>query len=76
MRLSTKERAGIIDTSRIFEGGHLAEAFIENMADDKKRENLERDIVVEGNKHFALCRKCSHKLEGLAKRPKEGDLPL
>ena len=76
MRLSIKEKAGIIDTSRIFETGHLAEAFLENMADDQKKKNLEREIVIEGNKHLALCRKCSHKLEELEKRPKEGDLPF
>jgi hypothetical protein len=76
MRLSIKERAGIIDTSRIFEMGHLAEAFLENMADTQKREKLEREMVVEGNKHLALCRKCRHKLEELEKIPKDQDLPL
>ncbi|KKS13978.1 MAG: hypothetical protein UU70_C0002G0002 [Candidatus Yanofskybacteria bacterium GW2011_GWA1_41_6] len=76
MRLSIKERAGIIDTSRIFETGHLARAFLENMADVKKKKNLEREIIIEGNKHLALCEKCRHKLEELEKRPKDQDLPL
>ena len=76
MRLSIKEKAGIIDTSRIFETGHLAGAFLENMAEEQKREKLEREIVIEGNKHLALCRKCRHKLEELEKKPKDQDLPL
>ena len=42
MRLSIKERAGIIDTSRIFETGHLSETFLENMADAQKRVKLEK----------------------------------
>lgn len=57
MRLSIKEKAGVIDASRIFETGHLSEAFLENMADAKKKGKLEREIVIEGNKHLALCGK-------------------
>lgn len=76
MRLSIKEKAGIIDTSRIFETGHLVEAFLENMADVQKKKNLEREIIIEGNKHLALCNKCGRKLEELEKNPKEGDLPF
>ncbi len=76
MRLSIKEKAGIIDTSRIFETGHLSEAFLENMADVQKKKKLEREIVIEGNKHLALCGKCRHRFEELEKRPKKGDLPL
>ena len=76
MRLSIKEKAGIIDTSRIFETGHLAEVFLENIADAQKRDRLEREIVIEGNKHLALCDKCRHKLEKLENKPKEGNLPL
>lgn len=76
MRLSIKERADIIDTSRIFEAGHLTESFLANMADDQKKINLEREIIIEGNKHLALCGKCSHRLGELEKKPKEEDLPL
>lgn len=76
MRLSIKERAGVIDTSRIFETGHLAEAFLENMADVLKKKDLEKEIIIEANKHLAFCKKCKHKLEELGKRFKEGDLPF
>lgn len=76
MRLNIKEKAGIIDTSRIFETGHLTEAFLENIADVQKKKNLEREIIIEGNKHLALCGKCRYALKELEKRPKEGDLPL
>ena len=40
MRLTIKEKAGIIDTSRIYEGPHLREGFLRNMADDRKRATL------------------------------------
>ncbi len=76
MRLSIKEKAGIVDTSRIFETGHLADAFLENMADTNLKKNFDREILIEGNKHIALCEKCRHKLEELEKEPKEGNLPL
>ncbi|OGM98484.1 MAG: hypothetical protein A2915_00790 [Candidatus Yanofskybacteria bacterium RIFCSPLOWO2_01_FULL_41_34] len=76
MRLSIEEKAGIIDTSRIFETGHLSEAFLENMADAQKNEKLERDLVVESNKHFAFCKKCRDKLEEIKKKPKDQDLPF
>ena len=76
MRLSIKERAGIIDTSRIFEGGHLAEVFLENLAEEDKKKRLEREILREGEKHIAFCEKCGQKLAELEKKPKEGDLPF
>jgi len=76
MRLSIKEKAGIIDTSRIFEGLHLSQPFLHNMVDDEKKKNLEGEIIIEGNKHLVLCEKCRHKFEELEKKPKEGNLPL
>lgn len=75
-RLSIKEKAGIIDTSRIFEGMHLSEGFLKNMADAQKKEKLEREIIVEGNRHLALCDKCSRILKDFEEEPKEGNLPL
>lgn len=76
MRLSIKEKAGIIDTSRIFEGLHLSEGFIRNMADEKKKATLEREFIERGEKHFGICDKCRNKLEEFKKEPREVGLEL
>jgi len=61
MRLSIKEKAGITDTSRIFEGLHLTEGFIRNSV--LNPDILEKELVDAGNKHFGMCDKCRHKKE-------------
>lgn len=76
MRLSIKEKAGIADTSRIFEGLHLSEGFIRNMADKKKRVTLEREFIERGERHFGICDKCRDKFEELKTEPKEQYLPF
>ena len=76
MRLTIKEKAGIIDTSRIYEGLHLSEGFLRNMADDRKRATLEKEFIERAEKHFGICDKCRDKLEEFKKEPKEQDLPL
>lgn len=76
MRPSIKEKAGIIDTSRIFEGLHLSEKFIINMADEEKRKGLDRETIKEGDRHFSICDKCRSKLGEFRQKPKEQDLPL
>ena len=76
MRLSVKEKAGTIDTSRIFEGLHLSERFIRNMADEKIKSELEPEITKEGEIHFGVCGKCRNQLEEFKKEFKEQGLPL
>lgn len=76
MRLTIKEKAGIIDTSRVFEGLHLNEGFIRNMADESKRATLEKEFIERGERHFGICDKCRHKLEEFKREPKEQNLPL
>ena len=76
MRLTIKEKAGIIDTSRIYEGLHLSEGFLISMADDRKRAALEKEFIERAEKHFGICDKCRDKLEEFKKEPKEQDLPL
>jgi len=76
MRLSIKEKAGIVDTSGIFEGLHLSDGFIKNMANEEKRKSLDPEIIEEGERHFEICDKCRGKLEEFRQEPKEQDLPL
>lgn len=76
MRLNIKEKAGIVDTSRIYEGLHLSEEFVANMADEDKKDKLDKEIVEEGERHFRICDKCQGKLEELKMEAKEQDLPL
>lgn len=66
MRLSIKEKAGIADTSKIFEGLHLREGFIRNMA--LHPEVMEQELKDEGDRHFGICDKC--------RKEKESYLPL
>ena len=76
MRLSIKEKAGIADTSRIFEKLHLREDFLANLADEKRRERLEPQAIKDGGKHLELCARCRLKFEEMRKEPKAQDLPL
>ena len=76
MRLSMKEKAGLADTSKIFEGLHLSEDFIMNMADEKKRLTLEKEFIEKGERHFRVCDKCRGEFEGLRMEPREQDLPF
>ena len=59
MRLTIKEKAGLVDTSRIYEGIHLADDFIKRAAIDL--ENIELELKEEGDKHFGICEKCRNK---------------
>ena len=76
MRLSIKEKAGAVDTSRSFEGLHLREEFIKNVADEEKAGKLEKEILEEGMRHFKICDKCLDKLIEFQSEPKEQDLSL
>ena len=61
MRLSIKEKAGISDTSRIFEGLHLTDEYIRNSAVDP--ESIEPEFKKEGERHFNACNDCRNKKE-------------
>lgn len=67
MRLSVKEKAGVIDTSRIFEGLHLTEGFIKNSV--LRPDVLADELKEVGNKHFEMCDKCRHKKESFLPLP-------
>lgn len=76
MRLTIKEKAGVVDTSRVFEDLHLNESFIRNMADGKKRAILEGELIEVGERHFRTCDKCRNKFGEFKREPKKQDLPL
>ena len=76
MRLSTKEKAGIVDTSRTNEGVHKGESFLKNLADDEKRRNMDPEVVEDGERHIRDCEKCRRKFEYFKQDPKERGLPL
>jgi len=76
MRLSIKEKAGIVDTSRIFEGLHLGEEFIRNMAGNENKKNIASETLEEGERHIRICTECRHKFELFKQEPKEQDLPF
>lgn len=61
MNLSIKEKAGIDDASKIYEGLHLNEGFIRNVAMDP--DSIALDLLKEGNRHFGICDKCRKKKE-------------
>ena len=75
MRLSIKEKAGIPDVSRIFDGLHLQEKFIENTANQETRKGLESEFIEAGETHFKICKSCRNRLEELERQPKEQNLP-
>ena len=76
MRQNIKEKAGIVDTLRIFEGLHLSDKFIANMADEGTKMGLDKEIVKEGERHFGICGKCRSRLKAELERPEEQGLPL
>jgi len=76
MRLTIKEKAGIVDTSRTNEGIHKGESFLRNLADDEKRKNMDPEIVEDGERHIRICKKCRREFENFKQAPKEQDLPL
>ncbi len=61
MRISIKEKAGILDTSRIFEGLHLTEGYIRNSAISPDR--IEPELKKTGDRHFNICDDCRNKKE-------------
>lgn len=61
MKISIKERAGIPDTLRIFEGLHLTEGYIKNSA--LNPDSIEPEFKSEGDKHFNICDNCRKKKE-------------
>ena len=61
MKLSIKEKAGIDDVARIYEGLHLNEGFIRNAAMDP--DSITSDLLKEGDRHFIICDKCRKKKE-------------
>ncbi len=61
MKLSIKEKAGVNDVVRIYEGLHLTEGFIRNSAVDP--DNISPDLLKEGDRHFGFCDQCRKKKE-------------
>lgn len=66
MRLTIKEKAGVPDISRIFEGLHLSKEFVRNVV--LYPEIIEQELKDEGERHFEICDKC--------RKEKNGYLPL
>ena len=62
MRLSIKEKAGVEDVSKIYEGIHLSESFIRNSVINP--DSITPDSLEEGGRHFGICDKCRNKKEG------------
>ena len=56
MKLSIKEKAGIVDVSRIYKGVHLSEDFIRNSVISP--DSIEAELKAESNRHFGICEKC------------------
>ncbi|MDO8496176.1 MAG: hypothetical protein Q7S43_01845 [bacterium] len=61
MELSIKEKAGIDDVARIYEGLHLTESFIRNLATDS--DGIAPDFLEEADRHFGFCDQCRKKKE-------------
>lgn len=61
MKLSIKEKAGIDDVARIYEGLHLSEGFIRNSS--MNPDSIIPDLLKEGDKHYGFCDKCRKKKE-------------
>ncbi|GEM_PF-5551053 len=61
MKISVKEKAGISDTSKIFEGIHLTEVFIRNSAIHP--DTIEPEFKKVGDRHFNICDSCRYKKE-------------
>ena len=63
MKLSIKEKAGIPDASRIFEGLHLTKEYIKNSVFSPESIGLE--LKKEGDIHFNICDDCRKKQESI-----------
>ena len=61
MKISLKEKAGIPDTSKIFEGLHLTEGYIRNSV--LNPDVIEPEFKKEGDRHFKICDECRKKRE-------------
>ena len=61
MKLSIKEKAGVDDVNRIYEGLHLPESFIRNSATNP--DSISPELLEEGDKHFGFCDQCRKKKE-------------
>lgn len=61
MKISIKERAGILDTSKIFEGLHLTEGYIRNLI--LNPDSIESEFKKASDNHFSICDKCTRKKE-------------
>lgn len=61
MKLSIKEKAGVDDVARIYEGLHLTESFIRNSAINP--ESITFELSQKGDRHFDICDKCRKKKE-------------
>ncbi len=61
MKTSIKERAGVPDTSRIFEGLHLTEEYLRNSAINPI--DIEPEFKEEEKKHLNVCPSCRNKKE-------------
>jgi len=59
MGISILEKAGIPDTSRIFEKLHLTEGYIRNSV--LNPDIIEPEFKKEGDKHFKICNECREK---------------
>ena len=67
MRMTIKEKAGLPDKARIFEGLHLTEDYIRVVA--LNPDNIkEPEFKKAGDHHFSICDKC--------RKEKESYLPL
>jgi hypothetical protein len=58
-KLTIKEKFGVTDRARIFEGLHLTDGFIRSMA--LRKDTVEPEFLVEGERHFGICEECKNK---------------
>ncbi len=61
MKISIKERAGVPDKYKVFEGLHLSEEYIRNSA--LHPESIESEVKESGDFHLGICDKCRKKKE-------------
>ena len=61
MKLSMKEKAGIDDVARIYEGLHLTDGFIRNLV--IYPDSISQELLEEADRHFSFCDQCRKKKE-------------
>ncbi len=66
MKISIKEKAGIVDTSKIFEGLHLTKEFIRNSV--LNPDSIEPEFKKSAEIHLDMCNNC--------RKEKESFLPM